>query len=259
MKDKHKYFLDQIGLCSTARPLDIDRDIPGTKQTIRTILLGIRDKTDNHHVFHSIDIRWNSSTIFNLTYRPDKKSLAYMYCNSLSSYAHHKFPDADLSKIFSLDAIDKAHEETYDPEKKTFVTQEDIAMQMKINNDRDDDSLNWVYYSQLRPVEDDTSDISSVVEVRNPKLFDLTGINESVSTLGTSSVTFNENDNQEIDDTTSITSTTSHKTEASTTSKRTRIESLENKSKSTSTEVVAMRNEMPSFINLMKTTSPINR
>ena len=254
MKDKHKYFLEQIGLCSTAQPLEIDKRIPGTKSTIRTILLDIRDKVDNHRVFHSIDIRWNSTAIFNVTYRPDKKSLAYMYCNSLSTYVHHLYPKADLSKIFTLDAIDKAHEETYDPVNQSFVTQEDIAMQMEMNNDRDDDSLDWGDYSQLRPIEDDESDISSVAELRNPKLFDLSGESESVSTIGTSSVTFNETDNQEIVDDASIQSTTSQKTVTSTASQRTRIETLESSNKQTSDEVIALRGQLTDFMNLMKQT-----
>lgn len=107
MKDKRKYVLEQIGLCSTAQPLDVERRIPGTKSTIRTALLDILDKADNHRVFHSIDIRWNSTSIYNVTHRPDKKSLANVYCNSLSTYIHHLFPEADLSKVFTLNAIDK--------------------------------------------------------------------------------------------------------------------------------------------------------
>lgn len=158
MKDHHKYFLDQISLCSTSQPLEIDRKILGTKATIRPELLEIRDKKDNHRVFNSIDVRWNSSTIYNITYRPDKKNLAYSFCNSLSTYIHHKYPEADLSKIFSLEAIDRAHEESYDPTNQTFITQEDLAMQMKINNDKDDDSLEWGDYSRIRPLKDDDNE-----------------------------------------------------------------------------------------------------
>lgn len=101
MKDRHKYFLDQLRFCSAAQPLDIDRRIPGTKETVRTALLDIRDKKNGHRVFRSIGIRWNSTSIYNMTYRPDKKSLAYMYCNSLSTYIHPKYTDSDLS-IFLL-------------------------------------------------------------------------------------------------------------------------------------------------------------
>lgn len=129
-------------------------------------------------------------------------------------------------------------------------------MQMEMNNDRDDNSLNWGDYSQLRPIEDDNSDISSVVEIRNPKLFDLSGETESVSTLGNSSVTFDENQNQEIEDDSSLHCAVSHKTEASTASQRTRIETLETNSKQ-STDVAALRGEMSSFIELMRKTLPI--
>ena len=256
MKDKHKYFLDQIGLCSTAQPLEIDRRIPGTKTTIRQALLSIRDKQDNHRVFHSIDIRWNSSSIYNVTYRPDKKAMAYMYCNSLSTYVHHCYPKADLSKLFPLDAIDKAYEETYDVATQTFVTQEDIAMQMEVNNDRDDDSLEWGDFSQIRQIDDDDSEATPSVEMRNPRLFDLSGETESVSTIGNSvsSVQFQEDDieTENENDAASAISAKSNTTEQSTTSQRTRMETLETSHKQTSNDVAALRGEVNSFIALMK-------
>lgn len=122
--------------------------------------------------------------------------MAYMYCNSLSMSVHHCYPKADLSKLFTLDVIDKAHEGKYDADTQSSVTQEDIAMQMEVNNDRDDDSLEWGDFTQLRQIDDDDSAATPVVELRNPRLFDLSGEAESVSTIGNSvsSVQFQEDD-----------------------------------------------------------------
>ena len=258
MKDKHKYFLDNIGLCSTSQPIDIDTRIPGAKATIRTILLSIRDKRDNHRVFNSIDIRWNSDSIYNITYRPDKKSMAYMFCNSLSTYVHHMYPTADLSKIFTLDAIDKAHEETYNEDSQTFITQEDLAMQMELTNDADDDSLEWHDFSQIRPLDDDLSDATPDVEIRNPKLFDLSGETESVSTIGnsvSSTVTFREeeDENAEVQ---SLASQTSTKTIDSKSSQNLRIDTIESSTLQTSNEVAALRTEMTNFMKLINKTIP---
>ena len=258
MKDKHKYFLDNIGLCSTSQPIDIDTRIPGAKATIRTILLSIRDKRDNHRVFNSIDIRWNSDSIYNITYRPDKKSMAYMFCNSLSTYVHHMYPTADLSKIFTLDAIDKAHEETYNEDSQTFITQEDLAMQMELTNDADDDSLEWHDFSQIRPLDDDLSDATPDVEIRNPKLFDLSGETESVSTIGnsvSSTVTFREeeDENAEVQ---SLASQTSTKTIDSKSSQKLRIDTIESSTLQTSNEVAALRTEMSNFMKLLNQTIP---
>ena len=112
-------------MCSTSQILEIDRKIPGTKATIRNILLNIRDRSDNHRIFNSIDLRWNSTFIYNITYRPDKRTLAYMFCNSLPTYVQFLHHGKDLYRIFTLDALDKASEEEYHPSRQSFTTQED--------------------------------------------------------------------------------------------------------------------------------------
>ena len=256
MKDRHKYFLDQLGLCSTSQILEIDEKIPGTKATIRNILLNIRDKSDNHRIFNSIDIRWNSTSIYNITYRPDKRPMAYMFVNSLSTYVRHLYPDKDLSKIFTLDAIDKANEEQYHVENQTFTTQEDIAMNMEVRND-DDDSMGWTDFSQIRPLDvDDDSVAAPSIEIKNPRLFDLSGESESVSTMGASvaSVTFAEND--EENETVSTQTEISDKSTRTTAPTTTKITILENANKRTSEEVASLRNELLSFMSLLRSQMP---
>ena len=259
MKDKHKYFLDQLGLCSSSQILEIDRKVPGTKATIRNILLDLRDRTDNHRVFNSIDIRWNSTSIYNITYRPDERGLAYMFCNSLPTYVRYLHPGKDLSRIFSLDALDKASEEVYHPSKQTFTTQEDLAMQIEVQNDADDDSMDWGDFSQLNLLEEDgNSDNEPEVELRNSRLFDLSGESESVSTIGNSvaSVTFQETD--DLDTNTDITpaSNKSIKSSHTTASTSTRMVTLENANKQTSNEVASLRTELDDFMNLIRNQMP---
>ena len=131
-------------------------------------------------------------------------------------------------------------------------------MQMELNNDRDDDSLDLGDFSQLKPLDDDDSESTPIVEITNPKLFDLTGENESVSTIGNSvasaSVTFQEE--YGLDDS-SVHSNRSTRTEVSTTSQRNRIENLESASKDTSSQVAALRTEMSTFMDLLKINLPL--
>lgn len=122
MVSRHRYFVEQLGTCTTSKIIEIDRKILNTQTTIRSLLLDLRDDSDNHQIFHSINLRWNTTNTWNITYRPDKRTLAYEYCNSLCTYVRYKFQDHDLSRIFSLDAFDEAEEETYFPESQTFRT-----------------------------------------------------------------------------------------------------------------------------------------
>lgn len=70
---------------------------------------------------------------------------------------------------------------------------------MEVNNDRDDDSLDEGDYSQLKPLDDEDSEVTPIVEITNPQLFDLSGETESISTMGnpiaSTSVTFYDDGN----------------------------------------------------------------
>lgn len=261
MKDRHKYFLDQLGLCSTSQILEIDEKVPGTKTTLRNIILNIRDKKDNHRIFNSIDIRWNSTSIYNITYRPDKRSMAYMFCNSLPTYVQYFHPDKDISRLFTLDALDKASEEEYHPTTQTFTTQEDIAMQMEVKNDEDDDSMEWPDFSQIRPLEaDENSTDAPDEDLRNPRLFDLSGESESVSTMGNSVASVKFMSDIDEDETSQATQThlsqTSDHSVKTTSSATTRINTLETASKQTTNEVASLRTDINQFIHLIRRQMP---
>lgn len=195
MADKHKYFLEKIERYQTTKILSIDTRIPGTRYNLRHVVLNIRDKRDNHRIFHSIDVHWQNPTMYVLTFRPDKKSLAYQFNNSLPTYVQYLYPNADLSHIFTMEAMDQADDETYHPNKQSFTTLEDIAIIREIQDDADDDSLEYMADAPICPPDfSDDDDDMPVQEITNPRLFDLTGQTDSVSTMASEnlSVTFSE-------------------------------------------------------------------
>ena len=195
MADKHKYFLEKIERCETTKILSIDTRIPGTRVGLRQVILNIRDKRDNHRIFHSIDVHWQNPSMYVLTFRPDKKTLAYQFNNSLPTYVRYLYPQSDLSHVFTLEAMDQAEDETYHPDKQSFTTLEDIAMMEEIQNDADDDSMEYMADAPIRPPDfSDDDDDMPVHEITNPRLFDLSGQTDSVSTMASEnlSVTFSE-------------------------------------------------------------------
>ena len=75
-----------------------------------------------------MDEKWNSDVIHVATYRPDKDSKAWAIMKSLSTYVQHLYPDAPLKRIFTLEAIEKAKNEKYDKKTQTFITQDEIDL-----------------------------------------------------------------------------------------------------------------------------------
>lgn len=241
MVSRHKYFVSQLGTCTISNILEIDRKIPPTQTTIRKLILNIRDQQDNHRIFNSINLKWNTSNTWNITYRPDKRTLAYQYCNSLCTYVQHLHPDKDLSHIFTLDAIDEAAEEIYHPETQTLTTIEDLAIQAELDQDADGDSMNFVDMSGLTPPEPKQA-TAPVEEIRNARLFNLSGDADTVSTMANDalSVTFADHDV----DKQSVTSSVSHTSQKTHTSSTSRITRAEEASTKMSNDVAAMRNEL---------------
>ena len=249
MVSRHRYFIEQLGTCTTSKIIEIDRKIPTTQMTLRSLLLGLRDASDNHRIFHSINLRWNTTNTWNITYRPDKRTLAHQYCNSFCTYVRHKFPEHDLTRLFTLDALDEAEEETYFPDTQTFRTQEDVAIQAELDQDADDDSMQFVDMSGLEPPTP-SSQTAPVQEVRNPKLFNLTGDADTVSTMATEalSVTFQDHD-ADMDSTTSVRTTASAST---------RITRVEGASTQMRGDVASLRRELNEFMQSIRPTNTTN-
>lgn len=194
LADKHKAFMKQISECNCDQILNLDRIIATSGKTLRSIITEIRDKDDNRRIFASIDERYNDNTTFVATFRPDKKSKAYEFMNSLSTYILYLFPnESDLIGILTIEAIANAKEETYHPTTQTFTTQEDIDLEREIQADLDDDSLDFIMADEVsHPYNfDDTIKL-----IGGEKLWDLTGETDTLSTMAESKTTisFKEND-----------------------------------------------------------------
>ena len=130
-------------------------------------------------------------------------------------------------------------------------------MKLEVQHDANDDSLDWGDFSQLRPLDDDDdSNEGPDVELRNPKLFDLSGESESVSTIGNSiaSVTFQDQDDI---NTLSDHTPTSNKSAHTSASTSTRMGTLEEANKQTTDEVASLRTELNAFISLIRTQLPL--
>ena len=110
--DKHKTLSNEMRQVETVSILNLDRKIGDSKQTLRDIIIDIRDKTDGRRIFNSIDQKYNSPTTYIAQYRPDKAELAKAYLYSIATYVKFLFPHASLGRIFTIDALDEAAVET---------------------------------------------------------------------------------------------------------------------------------------------------
>ena len=124
--NKHYSFLDQLGVCKTSQILDLDRKLDNGKTTLRKIIMSITDKNDNKIFFHLIDPSCKNNLDYFIMFRPDKQDLAIKFRDSLSTYASYLYPDEDLFRVFTYNALVTAKEEAYDPvtqsfEKKTIL------------------------------------------------------------------------------------------------------------------------------------------
>ena len=179
MVAKHTSLLAQLGQCECSQIVNLDRQISGSKMTLRDVILNVRDKQDGHRIFGSIDEKWNSDTLFIATYRPDKSTKAYDFVRSLSTYVKYLFPDGNFKRILTPQAIDKANDESYNPSSQTFTTQDDIDLDKEIQADLDDDSMGFAAPDDLtNPFEFD----DSVRLVGGDSVWDLNGDADTVST-----------------------------------------------------------------------------
>jgi len=135
-------------------------------------------------IFGSIDEHWSNPSECTATYRPDKDNKAISFMKSLSTYVKHKFPKANLSGTFTLEAIAKAQSETYSENNQEFKTEEDDALLHEVESDLDDDSLDFLTIDpdDLRRVRQEIETKIPETIIGGEKLIDLQGENETLST-----------------------------------------------------------------------------
>ena len=190
-KDRHASFLKNIGKADCSQILSLDKKIKigeSKSTTLRYMLLSIKDNEDDRRIFASVDAKYNSDDKYVVTFRPDKTAKAMGYIDSLSTYVMHKFPDISFEKILTIDSIEQSKYERYDPQTQMFTTEEDIDLDVEIQADIDDDSFEYLNDSSkiCNPFEFD----DSIKLVGNPKMWNLTGEDDTVSAMTASSVSF---------------------------------------------------------------------
>jgi len=219
MVNKHRAFLSQIKRVVCTQVISLDKKIKNTDTSIRQIVTNIRDSTDNKKIFGSIDEHWRNPSECTVTYRPDKDNKAISFMRSLSTYVMFKYPDANLSGTFSLEAIDKARSESFDPNTQEFRTEEDEALRDEVESDLDDDSLDFITIDpeDLRRVKMEMEAKIPDTIIGGEKLIDLLGENETISTASNlTSVSFtNMPDCYVFDDQKSASSRQSEQTQQS--------------------------------------------
>lgn len=112
--------------------------------------------------------------------------MAYEFSNSLSTYVVHHYLGSDLSRIFTLDAIDRGNTEHYNTTTQSFTTMEDLATRRELQRDFDDSSLDFLVLDDLQPLdldEDDDEDQRPPLTEVNQRLWDLTGDADTASTM----------------------------------------------------------------------------
>ena len=190
-KDRHASFLKNLGRSDCSQIINLDKKIklPSSDKytTLRYIILGIKDNVDNRRIFATVDEKYNSDDLHVLTFRPDKSTKANGFVDSLSTYVLHKFPTTSFEGILSIDAIEQAKYEKYDPDTQAFTTEDDIDLDMEIQADLDDDSFEYLNDDTIaNPYEfEDTSKI-----VGSTRMWNLTGEEDTVSAMTSSSVSF---------------------------------------------------------------------
>ena len=96
-----------------------------------------------------------------------------------------------FKRIFTFEAIEKAKEETYNPNSQTFTTKEDIDLDLEIQADLDDDSFDFIKIEDdINPYEFD----DSIKLVGGEPVWNFNGDADTVSTnqpQGMGNVSFN--------------------------------------------------------------------
>jgi len=176
--DKHKTLSSEMRQMETSSILNLDGKIGSIGKTLRDIVTNIRDKRDERRVFNSIDRKYNNPNVYVIQYRPDKAELAKAHILSLATYVKHTYPNQELKKVFTVEALEESKVETYFPENQTFITQEDIDLDAVIQDDLNDDSFEYLNVNNVNPFE-----IQIPEQLKGgDKLYNLSGDDDTAST-----------------------------------------------------------------------------
>ena len=178
LHDKHKTLTKEMRQVESTGILNLDKKIGSTGKTLRDIVTNIRDKKDGRRIFNTIDRKYNNPLVYVAQYRPDKAEMAKAYIFSLATYVKHAYPQHDLGKVFTVDALEESKVETYYPNTQTFITQEDIDLDAVIQDDLDDDSFEYLNVDKVNPFE-----IQLPEQLKGgEKLYNLSGDDDTAST-----------------------------------------------------------------------------
>ena len=190
-KDRHNAFMDNLGRADCAQIVNLDKRISledNKYTTLRKIILNIKDNKDSHRVFCTVDEKYNTDDMYVVTYRPDKATLASGFLHSLSTYVLHQFPHISFEGSISIEALEQANYESYDPETQIFKTEDDADFDEQLQADLDDDSFD--YLNEGNSFANPYAIDESIKLVGTKKMWNLSGDEDTISMMTSSSVSF---------------------------------------------------------------------
>ena len=104
-------------------------ECPGTKKTLRDLIMDIKGTDSEASLFTSIDHKWNGQG-YNLSLHPDKLIKATsMMIRGLFPRLAYEHGEEVIHRFFTPCAVVEGRRMTYDPEKGTVTTEADESME----------------------------------------------------------------------------------------------------------------------------------
>ena len=245
-KDKQIAFMDKLGRSDCNQIVNLDKRISlpdNSYTTLRKIILSIRDNKDSQRVFATVDEKYNTDDMYVLTYRPDKATLAAGFIQSMSTYATSTYPKVSFEGSLSIESLEQAEYESYDPTTQEFHTEDDADLDAEIQADLDDASFE--YLNDGNTFTDPYAIDESIKLVGNKKMWNLSGDNDTISVMTSSSVSFTNMDSCIFYDT----KTNPSATMVPTTSDLTSVSHSSNPPELTDTETLSTNPDQPPTMN----------
>jgi hypothetical protein len=141
LRNRQAFFLAQLKNeeCWDIANLDFCDD--GLQGSLRQILMAIKPRSRSDlSLFHSVDPHWQG-TNYLFTYIPQFAVEAKAVIDGLLPFLKFYHPDhvANLERCFTAGAVERAYEETWDPNKYSVRTISDRVVELLLDGDKDFD------------------------------------------------------------------------------------------------------------------------
>lgn len=120
LRARQKVFLSTIVTISTWDVIQLDYSSDPNTPTLRQMIMELKTEKDDIPLFHCVDLDWRGEG-YTFQFAPGVKVEAECTINSLLPILNYKYPNKDLEKYFSHEAVDRCEGYAYDPTKGVVV------------------------------------------------------------------------------------------------------------------------------------------